>query len=149
MAPPVFSTANCYKGFSGGAQTAPLGLSFGGGNIDKNCAALMTAQNLYAMGSRLAACKVIITTKAAKEGHVTMEDCMTVPMVAPRIEHQTRVPETLAPIVVAPVVITAPAPQVLFVPEYHQTITVTPPVKKRIVHAGSIPPSLLTPIPTH
>ena len=77
-APPVFSTTNCFKGYSAGAQTPIIGGSFGGGGIDKNCAALSAAQNLYAMGSRLAACKVIITTKAAKDAGVTMDDCMTV-----------------------------------------------------------------------
>jgi hypothetical protein len=88
-APPVFSTTNCFKGYSAGAQTPLIGGSFGGGGIDKNCAALATAQNLYAMGSHLAACKVIVTTKAAKDAGVTMEDCMTVP-------------QRQAPVVIAP-----------------------------------------------
>src|SRR5580658_762221 len=79
-APPVFSTANCFKGFSGGAQTAAAGISFGGGGIDKNCAAERIAQDYYAMGNRLAACKVITNTKASKDAGVTLQDCLNVPL---------------------------------------------------------------------
>lgn len=111
-APPVFSTTNCFKGWSAGGQTSLLGGSFGGGGIDKNCAALAAAQNLFAMGSRLAACKVILTTKAAKDAGVTMDDCMTVvqrqaPPVIPVAQPeplQVNVYFPAAPPVVAPVV---------------------------------------------
>jgi hypothetical protein len=149
VAPPVFSTSTCFKGFSGGAQTAVAGLSFGGGGIDKNCAALATSQNLYAMGSRLAACKVIITTKSAKAAGVTMDDCMTVPVVAPRV--------VVAPS--APIVAPTPvAPVIVYIPQPHEEITVTAPkpapqskplVKRPYkTHNCIVPPSLLTPIPT-
>lgn len=122
MAPPVFSTANCFKGFSGGAQSAVAGLSFGGGKIDPNCAALSTAQNLYAMGSRLAACKVIVTTKSAKSAGVTMEDCMAI--AAPRVVVQAA---PVAP-VLPPVVVTVQSPpQIVYIPQPHTTITVTAP----------------------
>jgi hypothetical protein len=71
-APPVFSTVNCFKGFSGGAQSAVAGLSFGGGSIDKNCAAERAAQDYLASGNRLAFCKVMVTTKQSKDAGVTL-----------------------------------------------------------------------------
>jgi len=114
-APPVFSTTNCFKGWSAGGQTSLLGGSFGGGGIDKNCAALSAAQNLFAMGSRLAACKVILTTKAAKTAGVTMNDCMytdnvgnihagVIQPVIPPEPLQVNVYFPAAPPIVAPVV---------------------------------------------
>ena len=134
VAPPVFSTTNCFKGFSAGGQTAVGGLSFGGGGIDKNCSALITAQDYFAMGNRLAACKVITNTKASKDAGVTMADCMNVPVPVVR---------TVVPIVSTPapapikVEITnnippAPAPIIL-----HEEMTVTAPrpqAKKRATH---------------
>lgn len=149
-APPVFSTANCFKGFSAGGQTAVAGLSFGGGGIDKNCAAERIAQDYYAMGNRLAACKVIITTKASKDAHVTLADCLNVPerravMVAPPV-----IPSP-SPISVTVNVPQAPAAQIL--PILHETMTVTatpaqmraaqrPIVRKRkpVVHACPVTP---------
>jgi hypothetical protein len=122
-APPVFSTANCFKGFSGGAQSAAAGISFGGGGIDKNCAAERIAQDYYAMGNRLAACKVITNTKASKDAGVTLQDCLNVPV---------------RPIVTVPAPVVQPAPQitvnvppstteVYYVPIPHETITVVAP----------------------
>ena len=121
-APPVFSTANCFKGFSAAGQTAVAGLSFGGGGIDKNCAAERIAQDYFAMGNRLAACKVIITTKASKDAHVTLQDCLNVPerravVVAPPV-----IPSP-SPISVTVNVPPAPAAQIL--PILHETMTVT------------------------
>jgi hypothetical protein len=117
VAPPVFSTTNCFKGYSAGAQTPLIGGSFGGGGIDKNCAAERIAQDYYAMGNRLAACKVITNTKASKDAGVTMADCMNapvrpVPVVVPSIpvavpvinpapiQVTVNVPPTLAPIII-------------------------------------------------
>ena len=123
-APPVFSTANCFKGFSAGGQTAVAGLSFGGGGIDKNCAAERIAQDYFAMGNRLAACKVIITTKASKAAGVTLSDCLNVPeralrtvMVAPPVN------PSQSPISVTVNVPTSPPAQIL--PILHETMTVT------------------------
>jgi hypothetical protein len=142
VAPPVFSTTNCFKGFSAGGQTAVGGLSFGGGGIDKNCAAERVAQDYFAMGNRLAACKVITSTKASKDAGVTLADCMNVPVPVVR----TVVPVVSAP-VPAPVTVQitnnippAPAPIIL-----HEEMTVTAPrpqVKKRVVHR----PCSVTPI---
>jgi hypothetical protein len=132
-APPVFSTANCFKGFSGGAQSAVAGISFGGGGIDKNCAAERIAQDYYAMGNRLAACKVITNTKASKDAGVTLQDCLNVP---------------LRPIVVtAPAPVVQPAPQitvnvppstteVYYIPIPHETVTVVAPKTVKTVHAA-------------
>ena len=134
VAPPVFSTTNCFKGYSAGAQTPLIGGSFGGGGIDKNCAAERIAQDYYAMGNRLAACKVITNTKASKDAGVTMADCMNVPVPVVR---------TVVPIVSTPapapikVEITnnippAPAPIIL-----HEAVNVTAPrpqAKKRATH---------------
>ena len=142
VAPPVFSTTNCFKGFSAGGQTAVGGLSFGGGGIDKNCAAERVAQDYFAMGNRLAACKVITSTKASKDAGVTLADCMNVPVPVVR----TVVPVVSAP-VPAPVTVQitnnippAPAPIIL-----HEEMTVTAPrpqAKKRVVHK----PCSVTPI---
>ena len=142
VAPPVFSTTNCFKGYSAGAQTPLIGGSFGGGGIDKNCAAERIAQDYYAMGNRLAACKVITNTKASKDAGVTMADCMNVPVPVVR---------TVVPIVSTPapapikVEITnnippAPAPIIL-----HEAVNVTAPrpqAKKRATHR----PCSVTPI---
>jgi hypothetical protein len=133
-APPVFSTANCFKGFSGGAQSAAAGISFGGGGIDKNCAAERIAQDYYAMGNRLAACKVITNTKASKDAGVTLQDCLNVP-VRPIVT------------VPAPALVMQPEPQitvnvppstteVYYISIPHETITVTPAPKPAPVHAA-------------
>ena len=122
-APPVFSTANCFKGFSAGGQTAVAGLSFGGGGIDKNCAAERIAQDYYAMGNRLAACKVIITTKASKDAHVTLADCLNVPE-RPRVILQPAPQVPSAP----PVSVTVnlpPQPPAQVLPIFHEYVTVT------------------------
>ena len=138
-APPVFSSVNCFKGFSAGAQTPLIGGSFGGGGIDKNCAAERAAQDYLASGNRLAFCKVMVTTKQSKDAGVTLADCMNVP--APR------------PMVVAPPVV-APAPSITVnfpVYQFPQDTAVAkaPPVviKKPITkkHVGKpciVPPSL-------
>ena len=134
VAPPVFSTANCFKGMSVAGQAGIGGISFGGGKIDSNCAAERIAQDYFAMGNRLAACKVITSTKASKDAGVTMADCMNVPVPVVR---------TVVPIVSTPapapikVEITnnippAPAPIIL-----HEEMTVTAPrpqAKKRAAH---------------
>lgn len=146
-APPVFSSANCFKGFSGGIQTAVIGGSFGGGGIDKNCAALATSQNLYAMGSRKAACKVIITTKAAKDAGVTLEDCLAdqprpIIVVPPPIAQ----PAPSITVNVPP----APAAQLIYLsPREETTVTAPKPLgdakpatKKHVAKPCKIPPSL-------
>jgi len=134
VAPPVFSTANCFKGMSVAGQAGIGGISFGGGKIDSNCAAERIAQDYFAMGNRLAACKVITSTKASKDAGVTMADCMNVPV--PVVRTVVSIVSTPAP---APIKVEitnnippAPAPIIL-----HEEMTVTAPrpqAKKRATH---------------
>jgi hypothetical protein len=122
-------TAPCIKGYGGGVQGMAGGISLSGGKIDENCAALETARSYALLGSRLAACKVIVNTKASKKAHVTMEDCMAeepkplevVPEVKPEIKVET------AP----PIVVVVPAPALPSPPEYKTVIEVRPPSKPK------------------
>jgi len=147
IAPPVFSTANCFKGYSAAGQTAVAGLSFGGGKIDKNCAAERIAQDYFAMGNRLAACKVIISTKASKDAGVTLEECLNVPVRVTVVAPSATVvaPEPIK----VEIVNNIPPPQIITI---HEEMTVTAPrtqAKKRVAHR----PCSVTPIqnscPTH
>jgi hypothetical protein len=104
ITPPILPTVTCFKGFGGSAQTAPLGVSFGGGKIDENCAILETARAFNGV-SRLAQCKVLLTDKYVKKAGVTLADCLPEPVII----------AVTAPVVVAPVVV-VPAP-VVEVPE--------------------------------
>jgi hypothetical protein len=140
-APAVFSTTNCFKGWSAGGQTSLIGGSFGGGGIDKNCAAERIAQDYYAMGNILAACKVITTTKASKAGGVTLEECMHVaqrPVIAPA--------PAVAPVVPAPsITVNFPVyqfPQDTVVPKAPPVVVKKPVAKKRVGKPCTIPPSL-------
>ncbi len=89
-----YPTANCSKGYGGGVQTMPIGISGGFSKIDENCAILETARSFDSYGERYAACKIKVENKYAKKAHVTLEDCMRVVVV-------------VAP---APVVVPAPVP---------------------------------------
>ena len=138
-APPVFSSVNCFKGFSAGAQTPLIGGSFGGGGIDKNCAAERAAQDYLASGNRLAFCKVMVTTKQSKDAGVTLADCMNVP--APR-------PMVVAPPVVAPapsITVNFPVyqfPQDTAVAKAPSVAVKKPITKKRVGKPCIVPPSL-------
>ena len=117
FAPPVFSSANCFKGWSAGTQTPLLGGSFGGGGIDKNCVTEREAVDYLASGSRLAFCKMKITTKESKAAGVTLEDCMNVPL------HVQPTPQPTPVSVQPPIVVTSPAPQIIVI---EPPITVVP-----------------------
>lgn len=101
-APSSLPTVQCFKGTSVGAQSAAFGFSFGGGRIDDNCARLEVARSFDLAGERLAACKVKVSNKYAKEAGVTLEDCML----------QQTVAAPPAPVTVAP----TPGPQVFILP---------------------------------
>lgn len=75
-APTALPTVPCFKGYGGGAQTSGFGFSLGGGKVDEGCNAREDARSYMLMGSRTAACKIMITQKASKKAHITMEDCM-------------------------------------------------------------------------
>ena len=91
-APSSLPTATCFKGYGGGVQTMPVGVSLGGGKIDENCRALETARNAP---NRLTFCKVYVRLKDAKAAGVTLDDCMNEPAPEPAPE---------------PVIVPAPAP---------------------------------------
>jgi hypothetical protein len=77
IAPETFPTASCYKTYSSAGQAAGFGFSLGGGNIDKGCEAREDARLLAAMGSKVAACKVLLARPEVSKAGVTMEDCLT------------------------------------------------------------------------
>jgi hypothetical protein len=74
-APDVFSTANCFKGFSGGASSPVAGISFGAGKIDGDCNLLRIAHEFIVNGNVRAAAKLMCATKAAKNAGLTADDC--------------------------------------------------------------------------
>ncbi len=76
FAPTALPTVQCFKGYSGGAQSAAFGFSLGGGKIDENCAILETARSFAIHGSDLAYCMTMVTNKYAKKAGVTVEQCM-------------------------------------------------------------------------
>lgn len=80
----MLPTADCIKGNSGGAQTAPFGLTLGLSKEAEGCEIRHDALVYLAGGSRLAYCKMMITGKKSKKAHITLEDCMAAipPIVA-------------------------------------------------------------------
>jgi hypothetical protein len=119
IAPTVFPTVPCLKGYGGAVQTGMFGGSFGGGKIDEGCDQRELARSFSGV-SKVAQCKILVNTKAAKKAGVTMLDCMG--------PAQEIVPEP-----VAPVIVVTPAPLVLVAPTY----VIPSPVrvhKKRVVH---------------
>ena len=147
FAPVGFATAPCMVAFGGGAQSIPGGISFGGSRTDKGCDSRATAQQFaLLLNNRVAAAKILCTTKAAKRAHLTMEDCLA--SVAPVPSPVMVVPPVSPPPVAAP----APSITVNFpVYQFPQDTAVAkaPPVviKKPITkkHVGKpciVPPSL-------
>jgi hypothetical protein len=57
----------CFKGYGGGVQTMPVGVSMGAGKIDENCAILEAAGRARTL---LAFCKVYISNKYVKKAGV-------------------------------------------------------------------------------
>lgn len=111
-APSMNATAQCFKPFSGGGQGLLFGASFGSGKIDENCARLEASRQAPSIVAR---CKVFITSKYAKEAHVTLDDCLPKVVVLPP-----------APIFV-PALAIAPAPSITVnVPPTQVTVIVPP-----------------------
>ena len=136
-APTALPSAPCVKSFGGGVQTMAIGGSFGGGKIDQGCDARELARSFSLTGSRIAACKVLVSTKQAKKAGVTFDDCMgPVVIAAPLAPVVIREALTTAP--VAPIVnITVmPAPVMVLPapPQYRTAVTVTAPKKRVIRH---------------
>jgi len=106
----------CYKTYGGGFQGANAGISLGGGKIDGGCDAREYARFYKEMlGSRVAACKMLVTQKRSKKAGVTMADCLNA---------------EATPVVIAPA-IPAPAPTVptiIVIPAQTAAAPVAPPV---------------------
>lgn len=112
--PTVLPSAPCFKGYSGGAQAAFGGISFGGGKIDENCAELEAARQAPSLEAR---CKVYLLNKYVRKAGVTMEDCLSIPEPTITVEQgpATVIPEptpTPAPVIT----INVPAPVVTIIP---------------------------------
>ncbi len=76
IAPETFPTVPCFKAYSGAGQAAGFGFSLGGGKIDKGCEAREDARLLAAIGSKVAACKVILSLPEVANSGVTLEECV-------------------------------------------------------------------------
>lgn len=97
VAPIGFPTAPCLATFGGAAQSIPGGISFGGSRVDKGCDSRATAQQFaLLLNNRVAAAKILCTTKAARRAHLTIEDCLAFvpapvaivpPRQLPRLSH--------------------------------------------------------------
>jgi hypothetical protein len=128
-APSMTATVQCFKPFSGGGQGLLFGASFGGGKIDDNCARLEASRQAPSI---LARCKVYLTSKYAKEAHVTIDDCLPKPVVviastpvavvAPVQPSITiNVPPAIVTVIPAPVVAPAPSVAVAAAAMHHRT----------------------------
>jgi len=105
VAPEVFPTVPCFKGFSAGAQGAAFGASFGGGKIDENCAELEAARQAP---TRIARCKIFLLNKYAQKAGVTLEDCL-----GPVLSTPVVLEPTPAPAVAPSIVVNVPAPVII------------------------------------
>jgi hypothetical protein len=140
--------------FGGAAQSIPGGISFGGSRTDKGCDSRATAQQFaLLLGNRLAAAKILCTTKAAKRAHLTMEDCLAIPAPVPftsttvpivstpapqPIQVTVNVPESKLVYLTAPQEITVVAPKPLG--------NVRPATKKHVNKPCIVPKALTTPM---
>jgi hypothetical protein len=59
-----------------------VGTSLSGGKIDEGCDIRETARSYALLGSRLAACKLLLTNKRSQKAGVTLDDCMREPVSA-------------------------------------------------------------------
>jgi hypothetical protein len=81
-APTTIPSAPCVKGFGAGIQTMPVGGSLGGSKVDAGCDIREDARSFFLAGSRLAGCKMLVSSKRAQKAGVTLQDCLTTPIVA-------------------------------------------------------------------
>jgi hypothetical protein len=116
-------TVNCGLGYSGGGQGMLFGASAAFTRVDKTCQQLEVARSFAGHDSDVAYCKVMIKTKWAKEGKVSLEDCLNTrprPEPAPVVEQPQ--PQTQ----LQPIVVNVPAPVVQLVPATTTTPVSTP-----------------------
>lgn len=128
-APSVFPTVTCFKGFGGGVQTAPVGVSMGGGKIDENCAILEAAGRARNI---LTFCKVYITNKYVKKAGVSLQDCIEEQTLIAQAAVVEPTPEPPA-IIVIPVGLTLQAPPVVL------PVLVRAP-RRHVVHRAVVKP---------
>lgn len=100
-APTTVPTVDCYKTYSGGAQTAPFGISIGGGKIDKTCRDLNVA--LHAP-NQIVYCKLYVKLPEVAKAGVTLQDCLGTLPASPVTEQVKQ----------EPVVVAAPVPVATF-----------------------------------
>ena len=82
-APTSLPSAPCLKGFGIGVQSQAAGVSFGGSKVDAGCDERELARSYALLGSRLAACKILITSERSQKAGVTIDDCLgPVPVAA-------------------------------------------------------------------
>jgi hypothetical protein len=83
------------------------GVSFGGGKVDAGCDAREMARYYALLGSRLAACKMMVNVKSSKKAGITLDDCMLQTVV----ENPPPAPVVIPPAPQVPnIVINVPAP---------------------------------------
>ena len=120
-APTTLPSAPCVKGFGAGIQTMPIGGSLGGSKVDAGCDIREDARSFFLAGSRIAGCKMLVSSKRAQKAGVTLQDCLTTPPPPP--------------IVAAPVPVVQPAPQI--------TVVQAPPT---FVYLSAPPPAPVVPL---
>src|SRR5208337_46835 len=59
------------------------GISIGAGKIDEGCDQREIARSYGLLGSKLAACKVMVSNKRSRKAGVTLDDCMRLEVVEP------------------------------------------------------------------
>lgn len=155
IAPVGFPTAPCLGNFGAGVQSIPGGISFGGSHVDAGCDSRQTAlQFAITLNNRLAAAKILCSTKAAKRAKLTLDDCLA--FVVPPA------PVTPPVVIASPVLQPQPTVTIVQVPVpiiLHDEITVTAtpaqvraaqvPAKKPVVHKAKpciVPQSLSQPM---
>lgn len=135
-APTIYPTVPCFKGFSAGGQAGFGGLSFGGGKIDQNCAALEAARQAPTLVAR---CKIFLQNKYVKQAGVTMEDCLG-PVVVPPAPLAIVAPAP-APAPVITVNVPEPVVQILPIEQVQGSPVATP---KPAVHKHRTPSPCVT-----
>jgi hypothetical protein len=82
-APSSLPSAPCIKGFGVGVQSPSAGISIGGGKVDTGCDERELARSYALLGSKIAACKILVANERSQKAGVTLEDCMGPVALAP------------------------------------------------------------------
>jgi len=107
IAPETLPTSPCFKTYSGAGQTGTLGLSFGGGKVDKGCDDRETARLFAVAGNRLAFAKIMCQTPAAKRAKLTLSDCLQAVPAPPAPQPASVVPNPQPTIIIVPTPVSA------------------------------------------